>query len=110
MADEQNNGLGTTFLAFTLGALIGGGLALLTAPRSGPETREKLHGMMDETRGKLNEMTEDAETRIKQAIQEGRQVLEENADLIKTAVKAGKDAIAAEKAKHEKSAEQSADT
>lgn len=104
MADGQNNGSGTTFIAFTLGALIGGGLALLTAPRSGSETREKMRGMVDETRGKINEMTEDAETRIKKAVQEGRQVLEENADLIKTAVKAGKDAIAAEKAKQEKSA------
>ena len=76
--------------------------------RSGTETREKLQGLVDETRGKLNEKTEDAETRIKQATQEGRQVLEENADLIKAAIKAGKDAIAAEKAKHEKSDEQSA--
>jgi gas vesicle protein len=104
MAEDHNNGLGTAFLAFTLGAVIGGGLALLTAPRSGPETREKLHGMLDETRGKLNVMTEDAENRIKKAVKEGRDLIEENADLIKAAVKAGKDAISAEKAKQEKSA------
>ena len=104
MAQEQNNGLGVTFLAFTLGAVIGGGLALLTTPRSGPETREKLHGLVDETRGKINEMTEEAETLIKKTVQDGKTVLEENADLIKAAVKAGKEAIAAEKAKQEKSA------
>lgn len=104
MAEEQNNKLGITFLAFTLGAVIGGGLALLTTPRSGPETREKLHGMVDETRSKLNEMTEEAESRVKKAVQDGKTVLEENADLIKAAVNAGKEAIAAEKAKQEKSA------
>lgn len=104
MAQEQNNGFGTTLLAFALGAAIGGGLALLTAPRSGGETREKLHGMVDETRSKLNDMTEEAETRIKKAVQDGKDLLDENADLIKAAVKAGKDAIAAEKAKQQKTA------
>ena len=104
MAEEPRNGFGTAFLAFTLGTVIGGGLALLLAPRSGQETRAKLRGMVDETRDKLNEITEDAENRIKKAVQEGRDTLEEKADLIKAAVKAGKDAIAAEKAKQEKSA------
>lgn len=99
MAEEQNNGFGTTFLAFALGAAIGGGLALLTAPRSGGETREKLQGMVDESRGKLNKMTEEAETKVKKAVQDGKDLLEENADLIKAAVKAGKEAMAAEKAK-----------
>jgi gas vesicle protein len=104
MADEQSNGLGRAFLAFTLGAVLGGGLALLTASRSGPENRQKIHDMVDETRGKLNDMTEEAENRIKKAIQDSRDLLAENADLVKAAVKAGKEAVAAEKAKHEKSA------
>lgn len=104
MADDQKNGLGTTLLVFTLGAALGGGLALLTASRSGAENRQKLHEMADATRGKLNEMTEEAETRIKKVIQDSRDLLQENADLVKAAVKAGKEAIAAEKAKQEKSA------
>jgi gas vesicle protein len=104
MAQEQNNGFGTTLLAFALGAAIGGGLALLTAPRSGGETREKLQGMMDDTHDKLNEMTEEAEIRVKKAIQDGKDILGENADLIKAAIKAGKDAIAAEKAKQKETA------
>jgi gas vesicle protein len=104
MSEEQKNGFGTTFLAFTLGAVIGGGLALLMAPRSGVETREKLRGLRDGTCDKLNEMTEDAENRVKKVIQEGREILEEKADFISAAVKAGKDAIDAEKAKQEKSA------
>lgn len=104
MADEQSNGLGKTVLVFTLGAALGGGLALLTAPRSGPENRQKLHDMVDETRSKLDEMTEEAEVRIKKVIQDSRDLLQENADLVKAAVQAGKEAVAAEKAKHEKSA------
>lgn len=99
MADKQGSGFGMTLFTFTLGAALGGGLALLTASRSGAGNRQKLHEMVDETRGKLNEMTEEAETRIKQVIQDSRDLLEENADLVKAAVKAGKEAIAAEKAK-----------
>jgi len=104
MSQEQNNGFGTTFLVFALGAAIGGGLALLTAPRSGEETREKLQGKVDESRGKLNEMTEEAEARLKKAVQDGKDLLDENAELIKAAIKAGKEAMAAEKAKQEKTA------
>jgi gas vesicle protein len=96
MSDKQKNGFGGTILAFTLGAVIGGGLALFTTPRSGPETRKKLRDMMDETSDKVSEMTEDAELRIKNSIKEGQDLLEDKADLIKTAVKAGIDAIAKE--------------
>lgn len=102
MADEQRYGLGSTFLAFTLGAVLGGGLALLTASRSGPANRQKLHDMADATRVKLNTMTEETETRIKKVIQDSQDLLHENAELVKAAVKAGKEAIAAEKAKQEK--------
>jgi gas vesicle protein len=104
MSEQNTSGLGQTLLAFTLGALIGGGLALLTAPRSGAASREKLRGMVDDKRVKLDEMTEDAETRIKKVIQESHEILEKKVDLVKAALKAGKDAMDAEKAKQEKPA------
>lgn len=102
MADQQKSGLASTLFTFTLGAALGGGLALLTSSRSGPENRQKLHDMVDETRSKMNEMTEEAEARIKKVIQDSHALVEENADLVKAAVKAGKEAVAAEKAKQEK--------
>lgn len=99
MTENRNNGFGTTFLAFTLGAAIGGGLALLTAPRSGSETREKLHGMVDDTRTKMNDITKEAEERLKKTVEEGMDRMEEKSDQVKAAVKAGKDAMEAEKSK-----------
>jgi gas vesicle protein len=104
MSEKNSNGLGQTFLALTLGAVIGGGLALLTAPRSGAESREKLRGMVDDKRGQLDELTESAETQIKKMIQESHAILEKKVDLVKAALKAGKDAIDAEKAKQDKPA------
>jgi gas vesicle protein len=96
--------LGQTFLAAAVGAVIGGGLALLTAPRSGAASRDKLKGMVDDKRGQLDELTESAEARVKKMIQESHEILEQKVDLVKAALKAGRDAIDAEKAKQEKSA------
>lgn len=101
MGENNKHGMGAVFLAFGLGAVIGSGLALLTAPRSGPEARRKLRGMVDDTRDRLHEMTEEAEARVKKVVHEGRELLDEKADLIKAAVKAGKEAMEAEKARQE---------
>lgn len=39
------------FLAFTGGALLGGAAAVLFAPRSGAETRRRITGAVDDTKG-----------------------------------------------------------
>ncbi|HXV20053.1 MAG TPA: YtxH domain-containing protein [Desulfuromonadales bacterium] len=95
---------GSVFLAFVMGAAIGGGLALLTAPRSGEETRNKVRGMADDVRRRIKDIAEEAEARIKETIEEGREVLQEKADIVKSAVEAGKEAMEAERAKHQKPA------
>ena len=41
---SHGNGLGSILGAFVLGAAAGAAIALLTAPRSGRETRERLKG------------------------------------------------------------------
>ncbi len=102
MTEQRCNGLGTTFLAFTLGAVIGGGMALLTAPRSGAGTREKIQGMVDDTRTKFDDITKETEDRVKKAVQEGMEHMEEKADQLKAAAKAGKEAMEAEKEKQAK--------
>ncbi len=102
--DYRECGMGSVFLAFVLGAAIGGGVALLTAPRSGRETREKIREATDDARDRLREVADETETRVKKVIAEGRDLLDEKKDLIKSAVAAGKEAIEAEKASHKKPA------
>ncbi|MDY0211371.1 MAG: YtxH domain-containing protein [Desulfuromonadaceae bacterium] len=104
MTDNQNCGIGTAILTFTLGAVIGGGVALLAAPRSGQETRKKMQDMVDDTRKKLGDLTQDAEDRVKKAVRESMDMLEEKTELVKMAAKAGKEAIDAEKEKLAKKA------
>jgi gas vesicle protein len=102
MADEYRccGNAGSVFLAFVMGAAIGGGLALLTAPRSGKETRDKMRDMADDVREKVKKIAEEAEARIKETIEEGREALKEKTEMVKTAVEAGKEALEAERTKH----------
>ena len=105
MADNGNQGgCGKILLALSLGAVIGGGLALLTAKRTGPETRQQMRDKVDELRARMTEMTDEAEARVKKTVDEGRSLLEENADLIRAAIQAGKEAVEEEKNRQKKSA------
>ncbi|MDO3379276.1 YtxH domain-containing protein [Geoalkalibacter halelectricus] len=99
----RSSGVAGILLAFIAGAAVGGGLALLAAPRSGEETRHRLTDMVDETREKIHEMTEEAEAQVRAAIEEGREALLEKRDMVKAAVDAGKKAMEEERAKHAKS-------
>jgi len=106
MADDYRccSNSGSVFLAFVMGAAIGGGLALLTAPRSGEETRNKVRDMAEDVRRRVKEIAEEAEAKIRETIDEGREVLQEKAEMVKSAVEAGKEAMEAERAKHQKPA------
>jgi len=100
MADDYRGcGAGSVFLAFVMGAAIGGGIALLTAPRSGNETRNKIKDLSDEARDKVKELADEAEERIKTVVEEGRELLNEKKDLIQAAIDAGREAMEAERAK-----------
>jgi len=47
--DQQENGGHSVWLAFAAGALIGGVVAVLLAPRSGAETRRRLASAADDS-------------------------------------------------------------
>lgn len=101
MANDCNgSGFGSVFLAFVMGAAIGGGLALLGAPNSGQETRDKLKKVGEDFREKIREITDEAEARIKETIEEGKESLQERKEMLRSAVEAGKEAMEAERAKH----------
>ena len=48
--EHPRNGALTLFLAFVGGALVGGAAAVLFAPRSGAETRQRITGAVDDTK------------------------------------------------------------
>lgn len=54
-----------TFLSFFAGALVGAGLALLYAPKTGREIRERMGGYTDEAMSKLKEYGNMAQEKMK---------------------------------------------
>lgn len=104
MSEEKSCGNGGhLFLAFLIGAAVGGGIALLTAPRSGRETRAKIRESAGDMRDRVRHIAEEAQARIKAVMAEGEEVWEEKRDTVKAGIEAARTAMAEEKAKHAKS-------
>jgi gas vesicle protein len=92
-ANNEASRIGGYVAAFAIGALVGTGVALLYAPRSGRETRELLAQKGRELKGQAEDVVDHA----KEFVHSKR------AELI-VAVEAGKDAMREERAKHTQAA------
>jgi gas vesicle protein len=78
---DDGGGAGTVIVAFVLGAITGAAVALLTAPKSGEETRRMLGEKAREGRDRANE-----------AARQGREFLNRQRDNLSTAVERGRQA------------------
>ena len=98
---NDNNGMytGTIILAFMAGAAIGTGLALLYAPKTGKELREKISGMTDEAVDKIKVYVTEAQDKIKTSLDEGKELIREKKSILASALEAGKEAMEQEKGK-----------
>jgi gas vesicle protein len=95
MSDDRCcSGSGGVMLAFLAGGLVGAGLALLYAPVSGREARERIGGLAGDLRKKTDEWTGDVKQKVEGFIEEERSV-------IKAAYEAGREAMAREKSRFE---------
>jgi gas vesicle protein len=93
MSDDRSCS-GGVLLAFIAGGMVGAGLALLYAPASGRETRERISGLAEDFKKKTEDWTGEAKQKVERFIDEERSV-------IKSAYEAGRDAMAKEKARFE---------
>ncbi|MGA2221371.1 MAG: YtxH domain-containing protein [Verrucomicrobiia bacterium] len=91
--NNESSRVGGYLAAFAIGALVGTGIALLYAPRSGKETRELLAKKGRELKGKASDALDDAKDFV-----QGKK-----SELV-AAIEAGKDAMREERAKHQKAA------
>jgi gas vesicle protein len=87
-------GSGGILLAFLAGGMVGAGLALLYAPVSGREAREKIGGLTEELKKKTDSWSGEVKQKVEGFIDEERSV-------IKAAYDAGREAMAREKARFE---------
>ena len=78
---------------FLVGGLVGAGIALLLAPKSGRETREDIKDLAVKSKEK-----------VASTIHKGRELYEEGTTALSGAIEAGKAAYIEEKERHLKSA------
>ncbi len=97
--DEQGTSAGTIFLSFLAGAAVGAGLALLYAPKTGKELREKIGELTDDALGKIKTYANDAQEKIKTTIEDGKEAIKEKKTILTSAYEAGKEAMEREKEK-----------
>ncbi len=82
MSCEEKTSFGTFLIGFLSGAAIGAGIALLFAPQSGKETRDKIKDVAEDVKDKISDLVGDT-----------KDFLSEQKRAISDAVAAGKEAI-----------------
>lgn len=88
--EQKDYGAGSLLFSFLLGSLVGAGVALLIAPQSGRETREKIREYADSVKEKASE-----------SVQKVKSVLDEKKSVLSAAVEAGKEAYKKEASKQQ---------
>ncbi len=98
--DERGVSAGTVFLSFLAGAAVGAGVALLLAPKTGEELREKIKDLADDAVDKIKEYASEAQDKIRTSYEDGKEVILEKKSIITSAIEAGKEAMEREKEKY----------
>ena len=81
MAKDDGDGAGNILLAFILGAVSGAAMALLYAPATGRQTRER-----------IVERAEEARVKAAEAAAKGRDALAQGRETLTTAIERGREA------------------
>ncbi len=82
------------------GGLVGAGIALLMAPQSGKETREKIKDLAGDIKEKATDYAGQIKGKVTSAVEGGKEFFEEKKSLVTAAIEAGKEAYEKEKEKH----------
>ena len=92
--NQQDSGCstGTIILSFFAGGLIGAGVAMLTAPKKGKETRKMIKELAEETKEKMEDFIDQVKEIATAYLEEGKDFIEKEKDIITKTVEAGKEA------------------
>ncbi|GAB4418735.1 MAG: YtxH domain-containing protein [Thermodesulfovibrionales bacterium] len=99
MRHEEGYSAGSILLSFLLGGLVGAGVALLLAPKSGAETRQRIKELAEDVTEKAEDYAEQVKGRVKSTVERGKDFFQQKKSIITTAVEAGKEAYEKEKEK-----------
>jgi len=100
MAQEESGfSASSMLLAFLFGGVVGAGVALLVAPKTGQETRRMIKDLTEDVKEKAESYIEQAKEKAESAVEKGKDFLEKEKSVITSAVEAGKEAYEKEKKK-----------
>lgn len=102
MGEEKGFTASSVLLAFVVGGIVGAGLAILMAPQSGRELRQKIKEIAGEAKEKAEGYIGHVKEKVTSTMQEGKEFVEEKKSILSTAIEAGKEAYEREKEKHAK--------
>jgi gas vesicle protein len=91
--DERNTHPGAVFAGILVGGLVGAGVALLTAPRSGEETRSILREKGTELKERGVDAVEQTRTRAVEMRDRSREAISEKASGLKNAFQEFKEGL-----------------
>ena len=74
--NKEDHGMGCVALAFLAGSLLGAGIALLSAPQSGKDTRRLIKGIVKETIEEPEAYIEELKCRISSIVDEAGNYIE----------------------------------
>jgi gas vesicle protein len=77
----------TEVVTFSAGAIVGAGLALLYAPKSGHETREQVSDMTSNAFSRMKGFGEEAQEKLSRKVEQGREFAEEKASQFSSSAK-----------------------
>jgi len=91
---EQDCGCsaGKVVCSFFVGGLIGAGVALLVAPKTGEETRRMIKELAEEVKEKAEAYVDQAKGTAKIYVEKGKDFIEKEKSLITKTMEAGKEA------------------
>lgn len=98
---QQDSGFsaGTVLLSFFIGGIIGAGVALLTAPKTGQETRKIIRDFAEDAKDKAEEYIGQVKDAASSYVDKGKDLIDREKNIISKAVEAGKDAYEKERQK-----------
>lgn len=99
--EEGRHNIGSIIFSFFLGGLVGAGVALLLAPKSGREAREQIKGLAHEVKEKTGTYVEQVKSKAATVLEKGKELIEKEKSVISSAIDSGIKAYEKEKEKIE---------
>jgi gas vesicle protein len=97
MANNSGASAGSVALAFLSGALLGAVTAVILAPQTGRESRERVTGYARRTGNDLRDLKNRATDSVEEVVGRGRELVDEVSCAVREALEAGRDAMRRER-------------